>query len=390
MKKNTFLSIMLLFAVGCSGDDNVTKNLERIPVDVDKAERFADASFFIRTDSVEVISLETNPECLIGNATKVHLRGDKFVIYDELSKAVFIFNRDGTYHAKIHALGNGPGEYPPHVNDAVVMDSTVGMLVPVIGKIIEYDFNGNYVRDISLQGSWGDSFFTFGDDEYYLPNDWGSSDLGDYHFFALNTKENKAEVFLPFKPDKGVNRGWGLTNHYSVYDQRALVLVSTEDIIYEMSPTQPITPRYYVDIVKQKLPQELAEGDGREALMTAIKENYLTGVNKIMETSAYLILDISNDFQVIYDKAKKQVVASGEEFVIPEFGGYPVYLRIEHPCIENGILINALDPEIARHVHIDAYTEETIKNKDFAKKYLNAVTKAKDDDNPILIIYKTK
>jgi hypothetical protein len=41
-------------------------------------------------------------------------------------------------------------------------------------------------------------------------------------------------------------------------------------------------------------------------------------------------------------------------------------------------------------VYIDAFTEKTIKNKDFAKKYLDAVNKVKDDDNPVLIIYKMK
>jgi len=41
-------------------------------------------------------------------------------------------------------------------------------------------------------------------------------------------------------------------------------------------------------------------------------------------------------------------------------------------------------------VYKDAFNENTLKNKHFAKKYTEAVSKLKDgDDNPILIIYKT-
>ncbi|MDR0698877.1 MAG: 6-bladed beta-propeller [Tannerella sp.] len=393
MKKTGLLLICLGLALtNCKKRDvEITPgDLEQIVVDIDRLKEEVDGSFLIDTDSVEVIILETNPECLIGNVKKVHLRKNKILVYDELTLSVFVFNRDGSFHGKIQATGSGPGEYPPTINDMVIMDSTVGVFVPVLDKIMLYDFNGNYICDISLNGSWGMTFFTFDGSKYHIVNDWSDSKLGRYQHFMLDTNKNRIECFLPFTKMKGINRGWGLENYYSLYNDHALTLNSTIDIIYEVLPNKKITPRYYVNIIKNRLPQVLIEGDPHVALDIAIKEGYLKGVHKIMETSRYLILDISLKFRVVYDKAKKEVIATGDVFLIPEFGGFPIYLRSSQATMENDVLINALNPEIIRHVYIDAFTNKTIKNKDFAKKYLGAVSKVKDDDNPVLIIYKMK
>lgn len=393
MKKTGLFFICLgLTVTGCKEREagTGTIELEQIIVDIDLSEEEQDGSFLIDTDSVEIVILETNPECLIGNVKKVHLRKDKILAYDELTLSVFVFNRDGSYHAKIQALGAGPGEYPHAVNDMVIMDSTVGVLVPVLNKIMLYDFNGNYLRDISLNGSWGMTFFTFDGSKYHIVNDWSNSKLGMYQHFTFDMDKNKTECFLPFTLAEGVNRGWGLENYYSLYNDHALTLNSTTDTIYEVLPDKEITPRYYVNIIKNRLPQVLVDGDSYIALDIAIKEGYLKGVEQIMETFRYIILDISLKFRVIYDKAKKEVIATGNVFSIPEFGGFPIYLRSSQATMENDILINALNPEIMRHVYIDAFTEKTIKNKAFAKKYLDAVNSVKDDDNPVLIIYKMK
>jgi hypothetical protein len=393
MKKTGLLLICIGLAItGCKkrAAETILGNLEQIVVDIDRLEEELDGSFLINTDSVEVVILETSPECLIGDIKRVYLRKDKILVYDELTLSAFVFNRDGSFHAKIQATGAGPGEYSHAVNDMVVMDSTVGVLVPVLDKIMLYDFNGKYIRDVSLNGSWGMTFFTFDGSKYHLINDWSDSKLGRYQHFILDTDKNKTACFLPFTKVDGINRGWGLENYYSLYNGRALTLNSTIDIIYEVLPNQEITPRYYVNIIKNRLPQVLIEGDPYIALDIAVKGGYLKGIHKIMETSRYIILDISLKFRVIYDKAKKETIATGNVFSIPEFGGFPIYLHSSQATMENDVLINALNPEIMRHVYIDAFTKKTIKNKDFAKKYLDAVNKVKDDDNPVLIIYRIK
>jgi hypothetical protein len=365
---------------------NNVLDLEIIVADIEKAKEEVDVSFLVDPNSAEIVILETNQECLIGEVTKVHIREDKILVYDELTTSVFVFNKDGSYHSKIHALGQGPGEYPPVVNDMVILKDKVGVLLPVLNKIMFYDFEGKYIGAVSLQNTWGSTFFTFDDLKYFIVNDWSDSKQGNYHIFTLETGKTKVERLLPFSKDKRVHRGWGLENYYSLYQNRALILFSTEDVIYEiLQDEKEINPRYQIDIPKRKLPKSFCIGDGRTALQTAIAEKYLTGANQIMETSQYIILDISNTFRVIYDKLKKETVTTSEMFVIPEFGDFPVFLSTSHAMMENDRLINVHSPEMIRHVY--PFDEKTIKNQNFAEKYLEMVNKLSDDDNPVLIIY---
>jgi hypothetical protein len=82
----------------------------------------------------------------------------------------------------------------------------VGVLVPVLDKIMLYDFNGNYIRDMSLKGSWGMTFFTFDGSKYHIVNDWSESKLGMYQHFTLDADKNKIECFLPESYLKGVHK----------------------------------------------------------------------------------------------------------------------------------------------------------------------------------------
>jgi len=382
-----FIFTVLFFICCNKNTDSDQVDLERIVVDIKQLEYETDGTFLVDTTSFEVVALETNPKCLIGEIAKVHLRRDKIIVYDELTKSAFIFNRDGSYYSRVHALGNGPGEYPPVVNDMVIMDRHVGVLIPVLNKIMLYNFEGEYERDISLHGTWGYTFFSFDNEKYYIVNNGSRSQKGCYRLFQFDINKGKVKGFLPFEAD---NSGWGLKNYYSLYDNKALIIYSTIDTIFEVKPDEDIAPRYFVDIVHNKLPQRLVRGDGHTALEVSIRENLLTGVDKIMETKKYIILNISNDFGVVYDKRDKKVVATSEIFSLDGVGGFPIYLLSEQGTLENDVLINTVSSEIALYVYKDAFNENTLKNKHFAKKYTEAVSKLKDgDDNPILIIYKT-
>lgn len=79
-------------------------------------------------DSVSIISLETKEERLIGEVTKLSHQNNLIYIADNLSKSIFVFDMSGKLQNKIHAVGNGPGEYvnisyfTVHGNDMVILD----------------------------------------------------------------------------------------------------------------------------------------------------------------------------------------------------------------------------------------------------------------------------
>jgi hypothetical protein len=97
---------------------------------------------------LKYVKLETLPESLIGNKiSKIRKYNGKYYISTD-HKELLIFLEDGSFVRKINRLGNGPQEYTmladfdlsPN-NDIVILD---------VKKIIIYDENGNYKKEVSL------------------------------------------------------------------------------------------------------------------------------------------------------------------------------------------------------------------------------------------------
>jgi len=386
----TILILITITVIGCKNKTEPCQNikLETISIDNSQFEKITDASSFIDTDEFEFIPIKTSDSCLIGQITKVYLRKNKIIIYDEREKQAVILNRDGSYHAKVHAIGKGLGEYPPVVNDIVVTDTKIGVLTPMIGKILFYDFDGKYIEDISILGSWGHTFFSFDEKTYYLVNDWSTSSKGNNHLYRIKKNKNDMESFLPFN-EKETNRGWGLKNYYSKIDNHALLLYSSIDTIFSVTPNSKIEPKYYVDIKNKKLPDIFRIGDGYIALETASSNDYITGINKINESSNYLILNTSDSKYILYDKNTKQVKFYSESFNIPSWGNYT--FGFNTTFVEGDAIIFYLEANLIQFALKDVVLKTNYENKRYEQKLKNALNKIKSEtDNPVLFLTRFK
>lgn len=387
-----YIYCILLICISCSSNKKHTSitNIESITFNIDNVEETVNVSSFIDTLDYEIISLEVTENSLIADITNTWLRENKIIIYDKKSKGVFIFNRDGTYYNRILATGQGPGEYPPVLNDVIVTRSHICIFPPVAQKIFLYDFDGKFNKTIDLQGIWGDTFFTFDEIDYHVINNWSDSERGRYHFFQLMSDKHKVKASHPFDESAITNRrGWGLDNYYSIYKNRALVLLSTKDTIYEINSNNDIAPLYYVNILKNRIPRKLAEGDAYIALQRAIDDQYITGVDKIMESSKFIFLTMSNRNVLIYNKKDKAVEAIGDKFIIPSWGDWRFRLDVM-TSIEENTLISTIPAQDCITIK-EALNSVEFKNKDFELKYKNALNHIKnEEDNPIVFIMKLK
>ena len=397
--KNYILIILLLCLsmMGCSDNKKSQHHvsIETISYDVRKAAEEMDITSLIDTSYFEIIPLETTDECLIAEVSKLYLSNNKIVVYDEMAQGAYIFNRDGSYHAKVRAIGPGPGEYPPGINDIMVSKNHIGVLAPPFG-IMLYDFDGKFVRKISLEDTWGMNLFTFDDINYYLVNDWSRSNKGYYHLFKLDTKQNRVHTLFPFpKSDVENNhRGWGLDKHYTLYDNRALIYFSSIDTVYNLAPSGELSPRYLFDIVHKKLPDHLRTGNGRAAMQSWLDHGYILGIHSISETSRYLIFNMGGDPNVVYDKKEKETKAIAEFFRISSF--YNLGSRLFFSLDEGDTLLMFREGGIANmdKVYIaNEKVKKTWKKGDgtnaFEKEYFKVLQNVQDEeDNPIVFIFK--
>ncbi len=122
-------------------------------------------------DSIEYIPLETSKESLIGIIHGGRIFREQELIYiPVLNEGVRVFNKKGEFINTIHKEGRGPEEYGRYRNSNI--DHVTGNIY-ILGsrKIIEYKYNGDFVRKINLpEYSKGDTvgFVFFRDFGNYL------------------------------------------------------------------------------------------------------------------------------------------------------------------------------------------------------------------------------
>lgn len=109
-------------------------------------------------DTIEYVKLETNENCLIGNITKIIPMGDTILVADsELSRKIYLFDKNGKFIRQIAQRGEGPQEYE-RFSDVVYdkVNKRFFILDGAQNKMLIYDVNGTFV-----------DYFTF---EYNVKN----------------------------------------------------------------------------------------------------------------------------------------------------------------------------------------------------------------------------
>jgi hypothetical protein len=382
-----YLSLLIFFLCFSCGknsrqDVNIS-SLEKISINEKESKEKADATFLIDTAFARMVLLELNSECLIGEVTSLYYKNNKIIVFDKKTHGVYIFNDDGSYYSKIHAVGQGPGEYAPRVDYILATDSTIAVLCPVIKKILYYNYEGRHLYDVNLYGAYGNAFYTFDNRIYHLICGWGFMSEGRYGYFCVDTLNGIIDRQIPFTDmDDKSGRGWMLYNIIFCGENRTLSIRSTFDIIWEITSDNVFKPCYYIDIVRNKMPREIAEGNALEA----IESGYSMGVERVMEHGKYMFLIMHGYNTMIYDKEQKNVVSFSKYYEIPAWD-YQVRFNDITSFQDKYILNEALVYDINDAVEY----VKTLPDSRFKTEYLNALLKIEDDDmNPLICILKFK
>ena len=386
MKKETHFFILffvcLFFFTACKEKANIPSDVEEIVLDHNNLVETKDALGIIDSSDYRFVNLETSDNCLIGHIERVWLRGDKFIVYDDLVQQVLIFNQDGSFYAKVHAVGHGPGEYT-QIDACFVGDSYVAIIENGTSKVKLYSFEGQFIKDISTGDCQGIAYFTFDNEIFYAVNDHDNP-MGNCRLFSFGANKTNLKTFLHYKEPR--SRGWGLRNYYTINNHRALFIVSTVDVIYEVSATGEAKPAYYVNIKNNKIPNNILLGDSRRALMYSIETGKITGLTNIHETSKHIILVTSNDAYLFYNKQSKKVDFFTERLQMSTWGNLGIFKQYGH--LENDVYIGSYEAQQFRSYKNMVETKE-YKDEKFKNSFEEAINKVESDmDNPILFVTK--
>lgn len=387
--------IVLLFAIifaGCNGTQKHSEtNVKRLSINWDNISDVIDYSPMVE-DSVSIIPLETKEEGLIGEVTKLIHQNNLIYIADNLSKSIFVFDMSGKLQTKIHAVGNGPGEYvnisyfTVHKNNMVILDHYAC-------KLLFYDASGKFIRDKTIVDIWGTDLFCIGD-KLYLPNDGSRSKSGCYHLFTVDlANSDEIEKHLPFDERKN-NQGWGTYANHAQSGNEALLCFWPFIELYSVE-NGDVSLSYQLDFGDKFLPKQYVEGDGPTALRTAIRDHYVTGIRHFWQSDQYIFLyfsDSENTYIAIYDKRTGEIRTT-EQLKNIKIGNLPLQIIGEGFIIQNEQIIQCYSADYWNHPVIRDLLESKdahFYSEDLKQKFLKLAQTDGAESNPIILIQNLK
>lgn len=154
MKTNALVIIFLLsaFLPGCTNGENKTRAASedvnvatvviKIPEDISTSR--IDLSTFI--SEIDFIALETSDECTIGDINKVLSDEGSYIIHDKDNHAIFRFDEEGKFLNRIGVIGRGPQEYTESWDVSLDrLKKEVSVLDLAGRKILRYKYDGTFV-----------------------------------------------------------------------------------------------------------------------------------------------------------------------------------------------------------------------------------------------------
>ena len=390
MGKYAFLLLVILFSA-CSdrmkqqSDDDV----KLLKIDWGHISDAIDYSSMVE-DGVVMIPLETKDDCVIGEVTKLIYQNNLFYIADNMSKSIFVFDKFGKLKSKIHAAGNGPGEYT-NISYFTVHGTDMILFDHYMGKFLFYDASGKFIRDRSIGDIWAEELFCIGD-KLYLTNT-SKTKAGCYKLFTIDLKNSdKIEEYLSFDEPKQ-NTGFG-EDSYALLGNEALVCFFPYDELYTVKDGE-VFLSYQVDFGDKRLPKQYIDGDGTTALRTAFRDNYVTGISRFWQSEQYLFLsfgDSEKDYMTIYNK-KTGEMQTTQDLQNDQMGNLILQTNGEGFIIQDEQIIQCFRADYWNHPetieqyesnHTHFYTEE------LRQKFLKLAKTDGTESNPIILIQKLK
>lgn len=392
MKKCTFFLLMFVLA-SCTGNSTKKQSnagVKLLKIDWKHVSDAMDYSLMVE-DSVIIFPLETTNECLIGEITKLIYQNNLIYIADNISKSIFVFDMSGKLQTRIHSVGNGPGEYT-NISYFTVHGTDIVMFDHFMGRFLFYNASGEFIRDKNSDDVWAEDLFCIGD-KLYLPNS-SKTKKGCYKLFAIDPKKSdKIEMFLPFDESKR-GQGWGIHSYYALLGNEALLCFYPYDELYTIKDDE-VSLSYKIDFGDKRLPKQYIEGDGTTAIRTAIRDNYVTGIERVRQSQKYLYIQFSdseNDYMAIYNKDTGKMNTT-KKMYHSKMGDLSLQANGEKFTIQNEQIVQCYNADYWNSLGVIEYLESSdahFYTEELKQKFLKLAQADGSESNPIILIQRLK
>lgn len=403
-----FLFIILFF--GCASPN--TKNVGSKDIQADNSFYTIDFPEILKkqrevpisdiADSIKYIVLETSPRCLLGRILDAKFSKD-YVFIKHRGGPLAQFDRTGNFIQYIGSIGRGPQEYDGIKEFSIDEEHKVIYIQFIFGrKISVFSFEGKYIKSINLDQDLGfivwsrDSLFmcfnepTIGDEGYVFTeiNSKGSI-LQSVKNFCFWQTAPKRMRFMTLYPGRNVFYLLNRTLHFKGW---------YNDTIYTYSSNKEIIPKFFVDMGKYRLPDELRlERTGKFA-----PSDYYWDC--IKESSRYVFIryatyaealdgkGLFDDGYLYYDKKTGESGAlinkNGEIGFVNDLGGGPEFIP---EYTTDSLAFHFIESaDIKKYLASDKFLKSTPKYPNQKEMLIKQLDGLSGNDNPIIMVVKLK
>lgn len=390
--------IIFLFLVGCINKKEqtgtISESTETItipPVDIN-----SEMSISTFVESIDVIPLEFNDFCILGEIEKVVIEKENVFVIEKRAhrpKTVYRFNRSGDFINTIGVYGQGPEEIVDLKDFSVdEVNQTIYLYDCMMPKINEYTFDGKFIRSVKVD--YYAERMEYANGIFYLNRD--NPNIGE--LFSLVIKDAQSgvtvEQYIPVKPHI-----FTLTNRFFCKKKDEILCYKSYcDTVFSIKNSE-ITKAFITDFMDFKMnPDEIEDiymGKIRELdllmskdRMSRISDLFYTG-KWVYFNSIRLIISCS----FLYNTETKELFESGRlaDDLYYMFSDNSFYGQTEDELIGLYYPEN-IESDLDRYNRFEKEKRITPQQRDMLVKKMKAHMRGDNPEemNPWILLYNLK
>lgn len=363
-------AMLICLLAGCA---NPPANLDLpvVEVDVLACGTGKSSEFFGKP---EVVVLETTPQSLIADISRLIRIGDRIYILDKVSKKISVFSMDGRSVFNIDKVGRGPGEYI-QIRDFGVdtLNGRVVVMADVPMKVLYYDLEGNYLQESELSHLLDNVVCDNGREIYYNTYYKGNK-ASDYYVWFGATADSPKKLALEAS-----------NNFYfdgpRIVKSREVYFTPRYDYTLYKVRQDSVIPCLKFDFGENNMTQDFLDNiDDTRRCKEALQLGICHTVRCVRECEHFLMFKTNLGGFFIHDKTCQKTRSFN--FLQDDETGLLLTNYFPHDADDNRMLFICF-----ANSFIDFFNQAPFLDTDRYKEALNVSRVLKEDDNPVLFFY---
>lgn len=308
-------SLCFLILIGCTSPNE--SSLDRVVIPIEKPILKISAV----VEEIDYTTLHDIPSYFLGNIDKIILAEDLIIAGDiSIKPGIIIYDLNGNVKGSINHFGEGPGEFT-HINDFSYDPIKKLIILSMVGKIIYYDLEGNFVKESRTETLYY-KFISIDDNQilFYLPQVSAQEFIGSGYengiLFLENPEVKNSKRILHHTFNKETKTPYMMERDVFQTGISGEIAFSHyfNDTIYILDRELRTTRKILVDLGEYKLDNRHFEGYDSEIDALNDLGNKALNQNQLLYDGEYLggrILQDGNTFFFISNLKKQDTWSIG-------------------------------------------------------------------------------